>query len=137
MKILLSLVAIALASVLIVSATMGAGTLVPGGDSTKRKPRGTMVGVAGKPRIMAKDLAPLVISGTGFRPGENVTVRLVDDLAKPKRKAKADGSGSFVVRFTARADRCNGVTVTAVGDKGSRTSLQFSQLLCVAPGAGS
>jgi hypothetical protein len=137
MKILLSLGAIALVSVLVASATMGADSLMPGGDSGKRMPRGTMVGESGKPRIFAKSIAPLVITGTGFRAGENVTVRLVDDLGTPKRKAKADGKGSFVVRFATRADKCNGLTATAVGDKGSRTAMQFSQLLCVAPGAGS
>jgi hypothetical protein len=137
MKILFALGAIALASVLVASATMGADMLGSDSDSGKTMPRGTMVGESGKPRIFAKSIAPLVIRGTGFRSGENVTVRLVDDVGRPTRKAKADDKGSFVVRFTSRGDRCNGVTVTAVGDKGSRTALQFSQLLCVAPGAGS
>jgi len=139
MKILLSLAAIALAAALIVSATMGAETLVPGGgsDSDKNTPRGTVAGQKGKPRILATGLSPLVIKGTGFAPGENVTVRIVDGAAKGKRVTKASAQGAFTLRLTARTDRCNGMTVTAVGDKGSRTGFQFAEFLCASPGVTS
>ena len=139
MKILLSLAAIVLAAALIVSATMGAGTLVPGGrsDSDKNTPRGTVAGQSGKPRILATSLSPLVIKGTGFAPGENVTVRMVDGAVKTKRVTKASAQGAFTVRLTAPANRCNGMTVTAVGDKGSRTAFQFAELLCASPGVTS
>jgi hypothetical protein len=137
MKILLSLAAIALAAVLIVSATMGAETLVPGGDSggDKNTPRATVAGQKGKPRILAAGLSPLVIKGTGFVPGENVTVRMVDGAAKAKQVTKASAQGAFTVRLTTRADRCNGMTVIATGDKGSRTAFQFAEFLCASAGA--
>lgn len=135
MKILLSLAAIALAAALIVSATMGAGTLVPGGgsDADQNTPRGTVAAQKGKPRILAAGLSPLVIKGTGFAPGENVTVRMVDGAVKTKRATKASAQGSFTVRLTAPANRCNGMTVIAVGDKGSRTAFQFAEFLCASP----
>lgn len=131
MKILLALIAFALAGVLVVSATMGAGTLVPGGDSKKKTPRGGVVS-NGKARILPTSFAPPTVKGTGFRPGENVTVRLHEGASKGTRRVRADSSGSFTVRLSPRVDRCNGMTITAVGDKGSRTSFQFAELLCAA-----
>jgi hypothetical protein len=136
MKILLALAAFALAAVLIVSATMGAGTLVPGGDDKKKTP-GAGAGVAanGKARIVPTSFAPPVLKGTGFRSGENVSVTVLGGGAVTKR-VTADSSGSFTLRLSTRMDRCNGMTVTAVGDKGSRTSFQFAELLCAVEGAG-
>ena len=137
MKILLSLAAIVLAAALIVSATMGAGTLVPGGsDGDKQMPRGTVAGQKGKPRILAISLSPLVIKGTGFVPGEHVTVKIVDG-PKAKRHTTANAQGAFTVRVPTRFDRCNGMTVSAVGDKGSRTGFALAEFLCAAPGAAS
>src|SRR4051794_37082858 len=98
MKILLVLAAIVLAAALIVSATMGAETLVPGSDSAKKKPRGTMTAGAGKARILPAGLSPPAVKGSGFKPGENVTVRLADGAAKATKRVKADSKGAFVVR---------------------------------------
>ena len=138
MKILISLAAIAAAAALIVSATMGAETLVPGGssDADKNTPRGTVAGQKGTPRILATRLSPVVIKGTGFAPGENVTVRMVDGAARTKRVTKASTQGAFTVRLKTASNRCNGMTVTAVGDKGSRTAFQLAEFLCASPGAG-
>jgi hypothetical protein len=134
MKILVALVAFAAAAVLAVSATMGAETLVPGGESAKKKPRGGMAS-SGKARLLPTKLAPLALKGTGFKPGENVTVKVAGGAGKTTRRVTADPSGSFVVRLATRFDRCNGMTVPAVGDKGSRTSFQFAELLCAMSGA--
>jgi hypothetical protein len=138
MKILLVLATIVLAAALIVSATMGAGTLVPGGDSDgdKNTPRGTVAGQKGKPRILAVSLSPLVIKGTGFVPGEHVTVKIVDG-PKAKRRTTANAQGAFTVRVPTRFDRCNGMTVSAVGDKGSKTGFALAEFLCASPGATS
>lgn len=133
MKILLALAAVALGAVLVVSATMGADTLVPGGDSAKKKPAGGLAPTPGKARLLPASLSPPSLKGTGFKPGEHVTVKIVDG-SKATRRATADGSGSFVVRMPARIDRCNGMTVVAVGDKGTRTAFQFAELLCAVPG---
>jgi hypothetical protein len=134
MKILVAFLAIAVAAVLVVSATMGAETLVPGGESTKKKPRGGLA-MSGKARLLPTSSALPSLKGTGFKAGENVVVRVLGGTTKTTRRVRADGSGSFVVRLAAGFDRCNGMTVTAVGDKGSRTSFQFAELLCATSGA--
>jgi hypothetical protein len=135
MKILLALAAVAIVAVLAVSATMGAGTLVPGGDNSveKQKPR-FGVPAKGKARLLPTSFTSGTFKGVGFKSGENVTVRVVDVGRKAAKRVKADSRGSFTVRLGLRIEHCNGMTVIAVGDKGSRTSLNFAQLLCVAPG---
>jgi hypothetical protein len=136
MKILLALAAVAIVAVLAVSATMGAGTLVPGGDNTAEPQQKPRVGIPakGKARLLPISFASGAFKGVGFKSGENVTVKVVDALRKATKRVKADSRGSFIVRLGLRVDQCAGMTVIAVGDKGSRTSLNFSQLLCVAPG---
>ena len=135
MKILLALLAFAAAAALVVSATMGAGTLVPGSDEVKKKPGGSLALPAdGKARILPTGLAPPTLKGTGFKPGENVTVQVRDNAAPAKKRVRAGSNGSFTIRLAAQADRCNGMTVTAVGDQGSRASFQLSELLCAVQG---
>jgi hypothetical protein len=134
MKILLAFLAIALAAALLVSATMGAETLVPGGDSAGKK--GSIAAApAGRARLLPVGLAPLMLKGSGFKAGETVTVRSTDNAVKSRRTVKATGAGTFVVRLGTSADRCNGGTIVAVGDKGSRASLNFSQVVCAASGS--
>ena len=137
MKILLVLIAVALAGVLAVSATLGAGTLVPGGsDKKKAAPMGAAP--SGKAQLTPSSLSPPSLRGSGFRPGENVTVRMREGANKGTKRVRANASGSFVVRYPALpAGDCGGMNVTAVGDKGSRAGVQFSQFACAAPGVGS
>jgi hypothetical protein len=141
MKIAVALIGIALTAALVVSATMGAGTLVPGDGSTAtppppaptstpKLPRGE-IRPSGKARLMPVSFAPPTLKGTGFRPGENVTV----DLDGRKKKVRASASGSFTVRYPSRVDRCHGMSATAIGDKGSRTGFQLSEFMCAASGA--
>jgi hypothetical protein len=134
MKIALALIGFALAAVLVVSATMGAETLVPGGDSSKRKPVGGLAPSPGKARLMPTSFAPPTLKGTGFKAGENVTVKIIDG-PKATRHVKASNSGSFTVRVPARADRCKGMAAIAIGDRGSRASFQFAEVMCAASGA--
>lgn len=140
MKIAVALIGIALAAALVVSATMGAETLVPGGESTTpppppqqsttKLPRGEVT-ANGKARLVPIGFAPATLKGTGFRPGENVTV----DVDGKKKRVKASSSGAFTVRYPGRAERCHGMSATAVGDKGSRTGFQLSEFMCAASGA--
>jgi hypothetical protein len=131
MKIAIALIGIALAAVLVVSATMGAGTLVPGGESTKKAPRGA-IATNGKARLMPVSFAPATLKGTSFRPGENVRVELEGIKTK---NVQANSAGAFTVRFPSRADRCHGMSASAVGDKGSRASFQLAELMCAMSGA--
>jgi hypothetical protein len=130
MKITIALIGIALAAVLVVSATMGAGTLVPGGESTTKVPRGA-VATNGKARLTPVSFAPPTLKGTNFKPGENVKV--VVEGIKTKR-VQASSSGAFTVRFPSRVDRCHGMTASAVGDKGSRAAFQLAELMCAMSG---
>jgi hypothetical protein len=131
MKIALVLLGFALAAVLVVSATMGAETLVPGGESTKKLPRGAMA-TNGKARLLPVGFSPMTLKGTGFKPGENVTVEV--EGGKTKR-VQASASGAFTVRFPSRVDRCQGMTASAVGDKGSRAAFQHAEVMCAMSGA--
>jgi hypothetical protein len=131
MKIAIALIGIALAAVLVVSATMGAETLVPGGDSKPSKVPGGEIKTNGKARLMPTNFAPPTLKGTSFKPGENVTIRL--EGLKTKR-VQASSAGSFTVRFPSRVDRCNGMTATAVGDQGSRAAFQLAEFQCAMSG---
>ena len=68
-----------------------------------------------------------IIVGTGFKSRE--VVRFTGVHTKPLR---ASTSGTFTIRLR-NVDPCNGLSVTAVGSKGSRASVNYSQLLCMAP----
>src|SRR5829696_8904212 len=132
MKIAIAVIGIVLAAALVVSATMGAETLVPGGDSSsKSKLPGSEIRTNGKARLLPMNFAPPTLKGTNFKPGENVTVKVEGGRSK---KVQANGSGAFTVRFPARVQRCNGMTATAVGDKGSHAAFQLAELMCAASG---
>jgi hypothetical protein len=132
MKIAIALIGIALAAALVVSATMGAESLVPGGgDSKTSKVPGRELGANGRARLMPTSFAPPTLKGSNFKPGENVTVKL--EGLKTKH-VEANSAGAFTVRFPSRVDRCNGMTATAVGDKGSRAAFQLSEFMCAQSG---
>jgi hypothetical protein len=46
------------------------------------------------------------------------------------KRVDASPAGRFTVNLGGAADKCNGFTLVAVGSRGSRASLNFSQLLC-------
>jgi hypothetical protein len=66
-----------------------------------------------------------IFAGSGFKPNE--LVRLTGSVT---RRVQASSRGAFVVR-TRTTDPCADLSLTAVGSKGSRTSIQISQLHCV------
>lgn len=80
----------------------------------------------GRPQLAMTSMQPLTVAGRGFKSGE--MIRISGDVAK---RVRASDAGAFTVRFP-RAGRC-GVSIVAIGSRGSRASLNFSQLLCVAP----
>jgi hypothetical protein len=73
-------------------------------------------------------ISPLTVSGRGFKSGERVTV----SMNAMRKKVIATRTGTFNLRLGGTG-RCNGATVAAVGSKGSRAVVNFSQLLCVSP----
>jgi len=76
--------------------------------------------------LQLRSLSPLTVAGTGFKARETVEVSGVGS-----KKVQASTKGSFVVRFSIGADRCKSLNVAAVGSKGSRATLNFSELLCL------
>jgi hypothetical protein len=66
------------------------------------------------------DESPLTVSGSGFRAQEHVRVVAVSGK-RAVRSVTAGAGGRFAVRFTGMSvNACRGVSVTAIGDRGSR-----------------
>jgi hypothetical protein len=88
-------------------------------------PKGTASN--GRASISLGSLQPITVVGRGFKPGERVRVS-----GAGSKTVVASRRGGFRIRMPNR-DPCPSLSLTAVGSKGSRASLNFSQLLCVAP----
>lgn len=88
-------------------------------------PKGTTS--SGRAALSLKSVRPLIVAGRGFKAGE--LVRLTGAGTK---RVVASRTGSFSVRLAYR-DPCGGLTIAAVGSKGSRAGFNVSHLLCVEP----
>jgi hypothetical protein len=84
----------------------------------------------GKPRLSV-DLAPLVVGGSGFRPGETVRIT-VRGVAVAPRTDTASVAGRISVRFPGvRLLQCPKLLIiTATGNKGSRAQLRRMPTAC-------
>lgn len=76
--------------------------------------------------LSVKSANPLTIAGRGFKPLESVRISSEGRI----KRVRASKRGTFTVRLAGQ-DPCAGGTIVAFGSKGSRASLNFSQLLCV------
>ena len=78
------------------------------------------------PRASLKlvSVAPLVVGGTGFGPGEHVTVIASVPGNQQIIEVDARRNGRFAARFALRLERCSMLTVRAIGGLGSRAILQ-------------
>jgi hypothetical protein len=82
----------------------------------------------GKARLWIKRVVPTaIIAGSGFKSGE--VVRFGGVAVKPVR---ASAQGTFTIRLRS-VDPCNSLSVTAIGSKGSRAAVNYSQLYCAVP----
>ena len=73
----------------------------------------------------------VVVSGTHFRPGEKVSVTLVEGGGSHKRAATASSAGAFSVDFGALPmSDCTAYTLTIVGTLGSRFAHSQEALPC-------
>ena len=80
------------------------------------------------PSLQVRSFAPFSVRGTHFRPFERVQVTLNGTRAEA---SVASRTGVVLVTFRhANADRCSGYRLTAVGSKGSRTTLRSHPLDC-------
>jgi hypothetical protein len=83
----------------------------------------------GRASIAFTSLRPVTIAGRGFKAEERVSVRVSGEGSK---RIVASRRGAFVVRFPYQGN-CPSLSITAVGSKGSRASLNISHLLCIEP----
>ena len=78
-------------------------------------------------RLTIKRVIPTaIVAGTGFRSGEVVRLTGV-----PVRQVRASAKGTFTIRFG--TDPCSSLSITAIGYKGSRAAVNYSQFSCAAP----
>lgn len=115
---------------------VGACLLATAGTAAA-EPRAT----AGKEAsLVAVDLQPLVVRGTGFEPGERVRLVLNVGEGQLWRMKVAGPGGGLTTRFGVSIGGCGRVTVQAFGSRGSRARLMprplDAQLDCVSPDRG-
>jgi hypothetical protein len=84
-----------------------------------------------RPALRLVDRTPVVVRGSGFDAGEQVSVALSAGT-RSLRRAQATEAGTFVVRFGVSLGRCARYSVQAFGSAGNRARL-FSRiaLACV------
>lgn len=79
-------------------------------------------------QLSIKRVVPVaIIAGTGFKSGEVVRLSGVN-----VRQVRASARGTFTIRLRS-VDPCNSLSVTAIGSKGSRAAVNYSQLYCAVP----
>jgi hypothetical protein len=88
---------------------------------------------AGGPTVALTRVSPAAVKGAGFRPQERVVVSVAASSGRFSKVARANGRGSFTVRFarSAATSGCARARVAAVGALGERASWVAPQLDCV------
>jgi hypothetical protein len=99
-----------------------------GHDPASSPPRSGTTATATRPQLLPVQQQPLVVEGTGFRPGEKVALT-AKGLRSGRATAKADGAGGFRATFHGLKS-CDSITVFAVGSKGSRAQFNLSSIAC-------
>jgi hypothetical protein len=93
----------------------------------------------GRPGLRLVDRSPVVVRGSGFAAGEQVTIAFSAGT-RSVRRAQATDAGTFVVRFGVSLGRCARYSVQAFGSAGSRARLLSRlELACISsakPGNG-
>lgn len=86
-----------------------------------------------RPALKMTGVTPLQVSGTGFRSGERVVIRITGWDSAVKR-VSASRRGTFVARFPGiLMQRCGRMVIVAVGNRGSRAVLRPSPRWCPPP----
>jgi hypothetical protein len=83
---------------------------------------------SGRAVLRITSLRPLTIAGRGFKSLERVRV----SGAGPRKMVGASRSGTFSTRLS-YFGTCPGFTISAVGSKGSRASINFAHIHCIEP----
>ena len=91
---------------------------------------GAATAKAPRPTLGITAMAPLAVQGKAFRVNEKVTL-LVTVGGKPMRAAVRTGSlGGFRHVFSYRLAKCTGISIQAIGSRGSRAMLSLDQPHC-------
>ncbi len=77
---------------------------------------------SGRSSLRLVDRTPVIVRGSGFAAGEQVSVALSAGT-RSVRRAQATEAGTFVVRFGLSLGRCARYSIQAVGSTGSRARL--------------
>jgi len=85
-----------------------------------------------RPTLLPASLQPLKLKGARFAPRERVRVTVESLRGSATRQVRASANGSFVVSFSG-VNPCDGLSVRAAGERGSRASLQLASALCGIP----
>jgi hypothetical protein len=113
-----------LALLLVFAALTAAGCASAEGGSTAASRRAS---------IAATATPPLAVRGTSFEPREHVTVT-VRATGWSRKQVVAGSHGAFTVRFQSLdPSACAGLSITAVGSRGSRAYYKRSPGLCPRP----
>jgi hypothetical protein len=87
-----------------------------------------------KPALRLVTAKPLVVTGTGFEPGEHVTVTALTSLRARSVTVRATKAGSFRARLGWFTQPCGKpFSVRARGTAGSKASLRLKAPPCVPP----
>jgi hypothetical protein len=124
---LLALVALVVALPLYTFNNVGSETATPEAVPAPSTPLPKGTTSNGRASLSLRSLQPLTVLGRGFKSGERVRVS-----GAGVKRVVASRRGGFAVRM-AYQDPCASLSITAVGSRGSRASLNFSQLYCAAP----
>ena len=76
--------------------------------------------VALRPSLTVSAPGPVVVSGARFRPFERVTLRFLVGGERSLKVVRASAAGRIAARFLRGVPECEGFTVSAVGNRGSR-----------------
>ena len=79
-----------------------------------------------RPALSVTVPGPIVISGARFEPNERVTLRLVVFGRPSVKVVRSTAGGRLSARFLRGVPDCEGFTITATGNRGSRVT--FRQL---------
>jgi hypothetical protein len=94
---------------------------------------GASAGGSAHPSLRLVDREPIRVRGEHFRPAEVVRLTVILNTSKTARHVRAGTKGRFVATFRGRAwlGACSpGLTVLAVGARGSRALLKLPAAAC-------
>jgi hypothetical protein len=92
-------------------------------------------GNAGGPRLVLLDSDPVTVRGTNFKSAERVQVEVVAGSRNVTRSATGSSTGAFTMRMAGvDPNACQGFSITATGNKGSRATFKRAPGQCPDPG---